>query len=305
MTGLHFASRWVPLACSLLLTPGCGGSSDGDDVSSRNPSADDDADDDGAADDDSPDTRGDDDGSEDASDDDATREDDTASDDETGDDDAANDDDLPEPLTDGPLDLPATDAEALQPPEPLLPDTPPETPVSELPPKDFEALCEPYLEEATGTISGLENLCALAGVNAANESNAATVEEYQRACGEARIQCETDSAAAQVLTDSLECTMPEDCTATVAEVEACYQSLHVLNAAIIEPLGLTEFPACEDLTPTEGGVIAAQVLLYFLTNAVAAGVPTDTTAEEADDPCGALEMTCPGLATPNLDPMME
>jgi hypothetical protein len=288
------------LAACAFAAVGCGGSSGDDDAVTRStapmgdagPGVDEETGDD-ANDDDSV-SNEDDDSASNEDDDSASSEDDPSSD--STDDDVTPADGAA--LGDGPLELPPMDVESLEPPAALLPDTPPETPISELPPEDFAELCDPYLEEAGTTLSSLDNLCGLAGVNAANEAGAATEEEYQRACGEARIQCETDSAAAQVLTESLECTMPEDCTATVEEVNACYQQLHVLNAALLEPLGLTEFPACEDLTPTEGGVIAAQVFLYFIANATLAGAATDTPIDQADDPCTDLETTCPGLAAP-------
>jgi hypothetical protein len=268
---------------------------EGSDAGGGNDTSDDAADDD-AADDDAT-----------ANDDDATADDDGAADDDAtaADDDGtvAGDDDTTDALVDGPLDLPETNVADLEPPEPLLPDTPPETPVSDLSEDEFEELCEPYLGEATNTVSSLDALCGLAGIGAANDSSAATVEEYQRACGEARIQCETDSAAAQVLVESLECTMPEDCMATVEQVDACYQQLYVLNAAILEPLGLTEFPPCEELTPAQGGVIAAQVLLYLLANATIAQGVTGEPVDQEGDPCEELEMVCPGLAAPAVVPM--
>jgi hypothetical protein len=144
----------------------------------------------------------------------------------------------------------------------------------------------------------MENLCGLSGVLAANDAGAATVEEYQRACGEARIQCEIDSAAAAVLTESLVCAMPEGCMATVDDVQACYDQLYLLNAAVLAPLGLVEFPQCDDITPVHGGIIAAQVTLYLLTTAAQANDATGEPIDQEGDPCAELEEACPGLATP-------
>lgn len=302
MTSLSALRFLVPVCLTLLA---CGGSSESGDVGrsgedSDEPDAggdmgaDDDAADDDSADDDSA-------ADDEAADDDAVDDDDAADDDSAADDDAADDDVIADddPATvPGPIELPETDVSMLAPPEPLLPDTPPETPVSDLDDGEFEELCEPYLDEATTTVSSLEGLCAFSGISAANDSGAATVEEFQAACGEARIQCESDAAAAEVLAGSLECTRPADCTATVAEVDACYQQLYLLNAAILGPLGGTEFPPCEELTPAEAGAITAQVALYLLLTSTQAAEATGTPIDQEGDPCAELEEICPGLGTP-------
>jgi hypothetical protein len=294
MTCLSLLRFVVPVSLCALA---CGGSAEGDDVGSRATGDGTDAgtpqgDDDRAGSSDDDDT-----GDDDSSDDD-TGDDDSGDDDTGDDDDTPSDDDVPSTL-DGPINLPDTDAADLAPPEDLLPDTPPETPVSDLSDEEFEDLCDPYLGEATTAISGLEGLCAFAGISAATESSAATVEEFQAACGEARIQCETDTAAAQVVAESLECTRPEDCTATVAEVEACYQQLYLLNGVILGPVGGAEFPPCEELTPTAAGIIVAQVGLYVLANAALAADATGMPVDVEGDPCQDLETTCPGLGVPS------
>jgi hypothetical protein len=199
----------------------------------------------------------------------------------------------------GLIDLPPPpDAAELEPAQPLLPDTPPTTPVSDLTEDEFASLCDPFLGEAQTTFSGLENLCGLAGLTAADEANAATVEEYRQACGQARLQCEQDSAAVQVVSASLECTVPENCTATVEEVDSCYQQLYLVNAALIEPLGGVEIPSCEELTPAQGGLILAQIGLYFLLTSAQAEEATGQPIDQEGDPCDELNMKCPGLAAP-------
>jgi hypothetical protein len=311
-SALKYLAPFCLLAPSLCLSS-CGGSSESGDVGSRSG----DPADAGAKAGENATGPADDDTSDDAG---ATTVDDTSAGDVTGADDDASDDDVsaadddtaPTDITPaqnadagavvgtipGPVDLPTTDVSSLEPPMDLLPDTPPETPVSDLTDDEFSDLCNPYLDEATTTVSTLDALCGFQGISAANDSNAATLEEFRAACGEARIQCESDTAAAQVLADSLECTRPADCTATVAEVDACYQQLYMLNAAILGPLDGTEFPPCEELTPTQAGVITAQVLLYLVSSSAQASDATGTPVDLQGDACASLDQTCPGLAAP-------
>lgn len=197
-----------------------------------------------------------------------------------------------------PLNLPQPNVDDIESPPPLLPDTDRDTEINDLSDEEFEELCEPFLDGAGSALGNANGLCGLQGISAASEANAATVEEYQRACGMARLECEAALAAVDTLFQEVECSRPEDCTATVEQIDACYQRLYLLNEAILAPLDGVDIPACEDLTPAQGATIGVQLLLYLNGTTSDVATATGSSVEQLGDPCAELETLCPDFAVP-------
>ncbi len=188
------------------------------------------------------------------------------------------------------------EAPAFEPPDPILPDADPETPVEDLSDDEFGQVCDAYLETSSDLIENYAALCAFQAITDAQDSGAEDTEEYRAACAESLAVCETDAESTQIVIDNLECSQ-EDCTATLGEFDACRAQLTALDAVLLQPLADLDPPSCDEVTPAIGEAFSTQagiVLFLSLTQLDDGG----QSILSGEGPCQSITDQCPDFAVP-------
>lgn len=178
------------------------------------------------------------------------------------------------------------------PPEPILPDVPPSTPISDLDDDEFAAVCGAFLTSMEDLLENASGTCGFQGISAAEDSGATDVAEYRAACADGRQVCEDETAAAREVIGVLECG-ERTCSATLEQFDACRTQLIAFDALFIEPLSALPAPSCSEVTPATGASFSLLALATLLGGLAAVSDEQGGSPLDPGSPCESIEEQCP------------
>lgn len=227
---------------------------------------------------------------------------DQTSDTDTTDGDSDESDTSSDDTSSGPVDT--TDTETPQNPDPdelpdpVLPDVPSDTPLSELDDDELEQVCEAYVETAELMVAKLPDLCPLLGVNAGLSAMTTDQSMLRAACSVGFDECADDVTTAEASVGTLTCGPASDCTATIGQFNACNRQVAAVNQWLLDPLIELDAPSCEEVTSASATSLQISAGITLIGGnarvvAEAGGLPSD-----ADSPCAELQQECPDFAAP-------
>lgn len=196
--------------------------------------------------------------------------------------------DTPDPVSPGSGELP----------EPVLPDVPPETPLSELDDDQLQEVCEAYVETAEVMVSRLPDVCNIRGAGAGIAAETMDEATLRAACEVGHDACVSAASDAEDTVASLSCGPAGDCDATLEQFNDCNRQIAAANELLLTPLIELDAPECSELTVAEAAALEGQVNLVLITGAISVGVAAGGLPSDADGPCGELERQCPDFAAP-------
>ncbi len=186
---------------------------------------------------------------------------------------------------------------AFEPPDPILPDEDPDTPVEELSDGDFEQVCDAYLQTSGDLFENYAGFCGVQAITEAEDSGVTDTEEYRAVCAEALAVCENQAATVVTVVDSLEC-VQDECTATVGEFDACRTQIAALDAVLFEPLSALDAPSCDEVTPAIGAAFSLRVAATALVSLAALSEAEGGSILSDESPCDSITEQCPDFAVP-------
>lgn len=192
-------------------------------------------------------------------------------------------------------DAPDASAPPPDPMEPMLPDVPRETVIDDLPEDDRIAVCRVYVQSAASVIESATGACGAIAVNSALRDQGAG--DFASACQTSRSSCEENLASAGQTIDTLDCTMPTECAATIGEFEDCRAELDLLTDSILDPVGAIDIPACASISTIQATLLQLQIAGAFATGASASGLEFGAGGVQMSA-CEPLNEKCPNFAVP-------
>ena len=183
-------------------------------------------------------------------------------------------------------------------PDPVLPDVPSDTPLSDLEDDELQEVCDAYIRTAEVMVGRMPGLCNLQGVSAGLETMSTDEATLRAACEVGRDSCADQAASAEDTVDMLTCGPANDCDATLEQFNECNRQIAAADQYLLGPLLELDAPECSELTATEAAALAAEAEITLLTGAISAGVAGGGLPSAADGPCAELEQQCPEFAAP-------